>query len=398
MDRKIRICFVVQRYGLEVNGGAELHCRQLAEHMKSDDREIHVATTKAVDYSTWKNTYKKNEEVINGITVHRFPVKHQRDQARFDLINSRFLFYKEAFDYEAEREWINLQGPECPKLVKYLKDNKDYYDVFIFFTYLYYTTVIGLPEVADKAILIPTAHDEPFLKMKHYAELFHKPRFFFYNTEEERQMVNKKFHNENIPSDLGGTGVEIPDDINPERFKAKYNLNDFIVYVGRIDQGKNCGEMFRYFRAYKKRHPSDLKLVLMGKPAMDIPKDDDILSLGFVSDEDKFDGIAAARMLLLPSIFESLSMVVLEAMCVHTNVVVNGKCPVLKGHCVKSNGALYYMNYPEFEGVVDFFLNETETAEQMKLNAYDYVQQNYQWDVITGRLGKFVDKMVEDKA
>ena len=52
MDRKVRICFVVQRYGLEVNGGAELHCRQLAEHMRSEGREIHVATTKAVDYST----------------------------------------------------------------------------------------------------------------------------------------------------------------------------------------------------------------------------------------------------------------------------------------------------------------------------------------------------------
>ena len=210
-------------------------------------------------------------------------------------------------------------------------------------------------------------------------------------------MVNSKFHNELIPSQLGGVGVDIPDDIDPERFKKKYNLGDFLVYVGRIDEGKNCGEMFRYFRAYKQRHPSDLKLVLMGKPAMDIPKDDDVLSLGFVSDEDKFDGIAAARMLVLPSVFESLSMVVLEAMCVHTNVVVNGKCPVLKGHCVKSNGALYYESYPEFEGVVDFFLNEHETAEQMKINAYNYVQENYQWDVITGRLGEFVDKMVEGK-
>ena len=397
MDRKVRICFVVQRYGLEVNGGAELLCRQLAEHMVSDNREIHVATTKAVDYSTWKNAYKKNEEVINGVQIHRFPVRRPRNQAKFDELSTRLLTYREIFSYETEREWIDLQGPECPKLITYLKDNKDYYDAFVFMTYLYYTTVIGLKEVADKAILIPTAHDEPFLRMKHYEELFHQPKDFFFCTEEERQLVHSKFHNEDIPSDIGGAGVDVPDDIDPERFKNKYGLGDFMIYVGRIDGGKNCGELFRFFRAYKQRHPSDLKLVLIGKPAMDIPADDDIVSLGFVSELDKFDGIAAARMLVLPSIFESLSIVVLEAMCVHTNVVVNGKCPVLKGHCIKSNGALYYECYPEFEGVVDFLLNEHDKAEQMKINAYNYVQENYQWDVITARLGKFVDNMVEGK-
>ena len=43
-----KICFVIQRYGLEVNGGAELHCRQLAEQMLSYYSRVEVITTKAL--------------------------------------------------------------------------------------------------------------------------------------------------------------------------------------------------------------------------------------------------------------------------------------------------------------------------------------------------------------
>lgn len=79
-------------------------------------------------------------------------------------------------------------------------------------------------------------------------------------------------------------------------------------------------------------------------------------------------------------------MVVLEAMSVKTSVLVNGKCPVLKAHCRKSNGALYYMDYYEFEGCVNYILAHLEEVEQMKENAKNYVEENYNWDTITGSL------------
>ena len=190
-----------------------------------------------------------------------------------------------------------------------------------------------------------------------------------------------------------GTGVDVPENIDAEGFRKKHNLTDYIIYVGRIDEGKNCPQLFQYFREYKKRNKNNLKLVLMGKPVCDIPDDKDILNLGFVSEQEKFDGIAGARILVLPSKFESLSISVLEAMSLGVPVLVNGACEVLKGHCLKSDGGLYYNNYFEFEGCLEYMLKNRENMEIMSRNSELYIDKYYRWDVITDRFSEFLEKI-----
>lgn len=385
---KDKICFVVQRYGIEVNGGAELQCRLFAEHL-SELYEVEVITTKAIDYMTWKDEYKDAEEVINGVLVRRFGVDKTRNSNRFNAINGKFL--TRGLTTEEEQIWVNEQGPLSTALIEFIKEYKNDYKAFVFFTYLYYPTVMGMPEVADKAIFIPEAHDEPFMRMDIYKRLFYMPRAFFFNTEEEKTLVHKKFRNENIPSDIGGIGIDEPESIEPDVFKLKYGLKDYILYVGRIDEGKNCPVMFRYFREYKRRNNRDLKLVLIGKPVIRIPNDEDIIPLGFVDEQDKINGLAGAAMLILPSEYESLSMVVLEAMSVRTPVIVNGNCTVLKGHCIKSNGAFYYNNFFEFESEINYLLDHVEERDSMTYNAKRYVDCNYKWDAVINRLQRLIE-------
>lgn len=385
-----KICFVVQRYGLEVNGGAELHCRQLAEHMLGL-YDVDVLTTKAIDYMTWQDEYTADEEDIHGVHVRRFSVSHPRDINEFNTINAQFMAGQ--MPESRELEWVDKQGPAVPELLTYIRTHKNEYKAMIFFTYLYYQTVMGVREAAEKAIVIPTAHDEPFLRMKIYDQVFKTPRAFFFNTSEERQMIHEKYHNEDIPSALGGVGVDVPEDIQPDRFKQKYGLGDYMVYVGRIDEGKNCDWLFKYFLEYKRRKNHPIQLVLMGKAVIPVPEDKDIISLGFVDDQDKFDGMAGARLLVLPSEFESLSMVVLEAMNVYTPVLVNGKCPVLKGHCIKGNGSLYYNDYFEYEGAVNYILENEAAVGQMVKNARAYVDANYQWKTIVERLSCLIEQI-----
>lgn len=384
-----KICFVVQRYGLEVNGGAELHARQLAERMLEKYSEVHVLTTKAVDYMSWKNEYEEDIEGINGVIVHRFPVEHERDIDVFNEINGEFLSGR--MEPSREMEWIEKQGPYVPRLTQYLKDHEDEYDAFIFFTYLYYPTVMGVKEVAERAVIIPTTHDEPFLKMSIYDDVFTAPQGILFNTDEEKELVQKRYDNARIPHRVGAAGIEVPDDVDPQRFKEKYDLDDFVIYVGRIDEGKNCPKLFDYFTRYKQRNPSDLKLVLLGKEVIKVPEHEDIIPIGFVDDADKFDGMAAAKALILPSKFESLSFVVIESMLVRTPVLVNGECDVLRGHCIKSNGALYYIDYLEFESELNLILNDPALAHALCDNAFRYAKDDYTWERAVSNLSELIE-------
>lgn len=388
---KKKICFVVQRYGLEVNGGAELEARELAEHLLKYYPDLHVLTTKAIDYMSWKNEYDADLETINGVTVHRFPVEKERNIASFNTINNRFLTGE--LTSSEELSWVKEQGPYVPSLLKYIQDHKEEYDAFLFFTYLYYPTVLGVKEAREKAITVPTAHNEPFLSMSIFDDVFISPKAILFNTDEERELIQNKYHNLYIPFEIGAAGVEIPSELNGERFKDAYHLDDYIVYVGRIDKGKNCDQLFNYFIEYKKRNKSDLKLVLMGKAAMDIPSRSDIVALGFVDDQDKFDGIHGAKALIMPSEYESLSFVVLEAMLAKTPVLVNGNCSVLKGHCIKSNGALYYMNYLEFEGELNYLLGHPEETTLLCNNAKVYAEKNYRWDTVVEKVSQLIESI-----
>lgn len=398
MGNKKKICFVIQRYGLEINGGAETYCRELAERLL-EHYDVSVFTTCAIDYMTWANQYPAGECEINGVKVHRFPVDNPRRREVFDEVNGRFLRGEICSNAE-EDGWFVAQGPYSLALLQALREAHDRYDVFLMCTYLYFQTACGTELVRDKAILIPMTHDEPYLKMRRIRRLFHQPRAFLFLTDEERELVYEHFGVAEIPAAVGGAGVDLPADVDAGRFAGKYGLEGtpYIVYVGRIDAGKNCDVMFRYWQAYKERHPGPLRLVLMGKPVIPVPQREDICSLGFVSEQDKFDGVAGARFLWLPSRFESLSIVVLEAMSLEVPVLVDGDCAVLKGHCLKSNAGLYYHNYLEFEGAMDTLLNKEPLRQALGKNGPHYVDQYYRWDVILGRVSGLIEMVSEEES
>ena len=392
---KKKILFVVQRYGLEVNGGAELHCRQLAERLK-DDYDVSVLTTCAIDYVTWKNEYKEGIEHINGVKVIRKKVDFERNQKKFNKISAKLNNEKDNINLGIE--WQEAQGPHSAELIKYLEDHKDDYDVIIFLTYLYYTTYFGLKVAPEKSILIPTAHDEPPIYYSIFNETFNLPKAILYSTTTERDFVNKRFKNDYIESDIVGLGVDINENAQDIDLEKTFGIkDDYVVYVGRIDESKGCKEMFEYFLEYKKTYNSNLKLVLAGKSAMEIPRNKDIVTLGFVSEDEKVNLIKKSKLLILPSKFESLSLSTLEAMYLKVPVLLNGKCEVLKQHAILSNGGLYYENKWEFIETLDYLIRNSKIAERMGDNGRRYVDENYKWDIVMKKLYKAIELIINGK-
>lgn len=379
MTKRLKLAFVVQRYGLEVNGGAEFHCRLLAEHL-SNYYDVEVITTCAKDYITWKNEYNEGEDIVNNIIVWRFSVDSPRDISIFGKLSDNI--FKNYHSIEDEINWIKLQGPYSIKLLNFIRDKKDEYDYFIFFTYLYFPTIYGLHLVRDKAILIPTAHDEPPIYLSIFESVFKMPKAIVYNTEEEKKFVDSKFKNDDIISDIIGVGIQKIENINGNDFKKKYNIDKFIIYVGRIDESKGCNQLIEYFIRFKEETRSDIKLTLVGKPVMKVPKHPDIIMPGFISEQDKYNAIGASELLVSPSKYESLSMVIMEAWACNKTVLVNGDCEVLKGQCIKSNGGLYYSNYEEFRECLNLLLDNQKLRDEMGENGRQYVDNNYGWNVI----------------
>ena len=391
-SKKLKIAFVSIRYGIEVNGGAELYCRQLSEKLV-DIYDVEVLTTCAIDYVTWRNEYKAGYEIVNGVTVRRFKVDYPRDVVKFGAFTPKVL--ENGHSIEDEIRWMELQGPTSSELVRYISENQEKYSAILFIPYLYYTTYFGMQAAPEKSILIPAAHDEPYIYLEIFRSMFGIPKGIIFLTDEEKDFVHRLFHNEHIPNEVIGAGVDIPEDISGERFRGKYSIPcQFMLYIGRIDESKGCKELFDYFIEYKKKNRNDMKLVLMGKPVMNIPQHSDIISLGFISDSDKFDGIAASEMLVLPSQFESLSMVVLESMALGKPVIVNGHCKVTRGHCIKGNSGFYYMSYNEFEEYINLLLQNEKLKFIMGNNGFSYINEYYKWETVKHNLVSLISEEV----
>jgi len=382
-----KIAFINQRYGSEICGGSEYYTRLIAERL-TKYFEVTVLTSCAKNSQSWKNEYVQGESVMNDVTVMRFPVEHERAKD-FPQLTQKLMI--NINDQDLQQCWIDAQGPRCNGLVDYLRENRDNYDVFIFVTYLYYPQVMGYEYVKEKAVFIPTAHDEPYIYLSQYRKMFTQMKYIVYLTEEEKEFVEKLTNNAFIPNAVMGVGVDIPSPINSGYIANKYGINQYITYVGRIEEGKSCGELFDHFIAYKRTHQDALKLLVAGSQAMKIPKHEDIIYLGFISEQEKFDLIAGAIALILPSKFESLSIAVLEALAISIPVIVNGECEVLKGHCIKSNAGLYYANSMEFSGILKYLLDHPRTYKRMKENALCYVDTYYKWENIIDRFCEIIN-------
>jgi glycosyltransferase involved in cell wall biosynthesis len=151
--------------------------------------------------------------------------------------------------------------------------------------------------------------------------------------------------------------------------------------------------LFDYFLRYKANTHDPVKLVLIGSQMMPVPRHPDIVALGFVSDEERFRWLGGAQAFVMPSPFESLSLATLEAWALGVPVVVTGQCEVLKGHCKRSRGGLYYHTPGEFGAALSLLRTDADLRRELGERGRTYVQHHYNWRMITTQYLAFLQRV-----
>jgi glycosyltransferase involved in cell wall biosynthesis len=304
--------------------------------------------------------------------------------------------FRRAHSLQDELAWLDSEGPASPALVRHIEAERASYDFFLFFSYRYYHAYHGARRVPDRAVLIPTAERDAAIGLGIFPPIFRGVRALMFNSFEERAMLQHAAGT-TAPGVVVGIGSEVPDAPQPQRFRQQFGIErPFVVYVGRIDENKGCEELFGYFQAYARTVSAPVDLVLIGKSIVPIPAHPRIHHLGFLNDEQKFDAMAAAEGLIMPSYFESLSMVALESWALGRPVLANGRCDVLKGQCIRSNAGLYYESLPEFVEALHALVSSPSLAQALGRNGRAYFTSHYAWPVIERKYLDMLDRLARE--
>jgi glycosyltransferase involved in cell wall biosynthesis len=396
-DRRMKLAFVVDRYGADVPGGSERHCREFAERLAKRGHEVTVLTSCARDYVTWANAYSAGVTKESEVTVLRFSVAAERDQGDF-RDRSRRVFAGLGTE-EEERAWFQANGPYVPSLVEHLRTSGETFDLVIFFSYRYYPTFAGLPLVASRAILVPTAEEDPAIRLGVLRKFFTLPLGIVHNTREEQQLIRSVTRGPLPAFEVIGSGVDEPHaSAEASRLEALGVRRPFVLCLGRVDPNKGSVELLSNFRRFVEHEGERVQLVLAGQAVFDVPAQRGVVMLGHVSDDDRAALLHHMVALVAPSAYESLSLALIEAWMCGRPALVNGWCKALKGQVNRADGGLYYENAGEFREALRFLLDEPATAERLGLQGLAHARENYAWPVVMNRLEGFLQARLSARA
>ena len=382
----MRVAFVCPFFGKDAAGGAEFAARSVALHLADSGVEVEVLTTCLHDlpHGLTRNVHSPGISQDGPITIHRFRAETP-DMTPFEALND-LIIDGETLSPQEERQFMS-RNVNSFDLLRYIAAHEPDYDWFCFIPYLFGTTVFGARIVPHKAIMIPCLHDEGYARLQLVRDTIACVHRVVFNAGAEQRFANDAYGIDEERGITIGLGVDTDVTFDAERFRQRFGIEDpFILYAGRRDTTKNVHTLIAHFDRYKEQNPGPLKLVLMG-PA-DLPvadPSDDIVDLGFVSEQEKRDAYAAADIFCQPSLNESFSYVIMEAWLSGTPCLVHEKCKVTRDHVVQSGGGLYFDDEKDFCGVVDRLLKDPELRGNMATAGRQYVLNNFSWERIVKR-------------
>ncbi len=391
----MKLACVVHRFGADIAGGSEAHCRHVADHLAAH-HDVTILTSCARDHISWRNELEPGDSTLGALKVKRFAAARQRSLHRFAEVSE--LAFSGLASNAQQEAWFRENGPDLPGLVDYLRAHGGEFDVVLFWAFRYAEVFFGLPEVADRAVLVPTAEDDPVIRLSILEPFFARPAGYIFLTPEEQTLVERRMSTVTPPSVIIGSGLD------PARPGGTVDLSTlgvrdpFVLYLGRIDPNKGCSDLLQHFMRFKAEQPGPVQLVMAGPASMPLPAHEDVHYLGFVDESTRDALLQRARLLAMPSRFESLSLVLLEAWNHGLPAVVNGHCAVLKGQAERANGALFYRNFDEFARCLSYLLERPDVARTLGQQGLAYVDEHYRWPTVVATVDRLLAQVAAPRS
>lgn len=383
----LRLAFVIPRYGREVVGGAEMHARQLAERLAECGHAVEVYTTCALSHYTWENELPPGVERDGLLTIRRYPTDERDSGLHASL--ERAIVAGAPLSREEERLWLR-HGVFSTPLEESLAGRADDYDFVIAMPYLFGTTYQAFTAAAERLLLIPCLHDEPYAYLGFVRDLLSGSRGVMFNAPAEITFA-RRLAPDLAPRTQVGLGFDPPAAGDPEGFARRHRLEEpFLLFVGRREGGKNTPLLTDYFLRYRGRRRTPLRLVFVGG-GDPVPNQPGVVELK-IDWRDRDSLYRAATVFCQPSVNESLSIVLMQAWLAERPTLVHGHCAVTRDHCERSNGGLWFTCYAEFEEVLDRLLQDAELRGALGRNGRAFVEREYSWETVLRRFHEAAER------
>jgi len=358
----------------------------VAQHLAESGLDVDVLTTCLHDlpHGLTNNTHPPGESQDGFLTVKRFKAETP-DMAPFGMLNETIIDGG-ALSPREELQFMS-RHVNSEDLLRYIAEHEDDYDWFCFIPYLFGTTCFGIRIAPKKSVMIPCLHDEGYARLRCVHNAMASAQRIVFNAQAEQRFAAATYGIDQERGVYIGLGVDTDIESDASRFRQRFDIHDpFILYAGRRDTTKNVHTLITNFERYKQTHPGPLKLVLIGPAELPVASvTSDIVDLGFVSPQEKYDAYAAAEVFCQPSLNESFSYVIMEAWLCGTPCLVHQGCDVTRDHVVSSGGGLYFDGAADFNAALDRLLNDSDLSKQMADVGRRYVLDNFSWQTIVRR-------------
>ena len=327
---------------------------------------------------------------LDGIPLIRFPISGYDWERRLAL--EARIDTQGTLAGDEQYAWLE-SGPHSATLYPHVRRHAADFDAIIALPYANPLVHYAAWVAPEKVLLWPCLHDEPYAYMEPVRLLLDSVWAVAFNAPEEAQIVSDLLQIQLARWAVLGAGVSLPaaNETLAGGSKTEGSRTPYLLYVGRLEAGKNLSQLYDYVRHYHEEG-HQVKLIVVGRGPLSPPRHAAFDYRGYVPDDEMAAIMAGALSLCQPSLNESFSLTMMESWLAGRPALVSGGCAVTRGHVGRSKGGLWFENYADFSGAVSWLLANDELADRMGLNGRRYVQANYTWPAVVDRFARVFAK------